>query len=476
MIEFRRPEPPGRGRTHALRSWKFFSSVKLAIVLIILITLASVLGTLIPQGRTGGRLCRPLRRSGQAAVQTLQLTRLYQLRLVPGPPRPLRPEHSSSARSSASAPNGAGPSGRAPSADRPGPRGREGQERVSASPSRPPRPETGSPRAALRDARYRTTAFRRRRRAVLRARKRRLGHFGSDIVHLGLLVILAGGFDQRSRRPPGRDLALLEGETADVPERRLPRPPGQVRDRVLPAGRRQGLEEHGHRPRERRAGPDPGRRGQPPADPPRRLVLSDELRLGLAARRSLDLEVRKRGRRLVLEDRAPQASASARAVDDPDVTAVAVRQFVPDFVIGEGSKVQSRSQEPRNPAAFVEAWKGEERVFAGWIFAKFPDFGPGPPGAGQSPLAFVLKSYQAAPFSVLEAAQGPRRRASSGLGCLLVVAGLFLAFYWPPREITVVLEESQGKVEVTAAGHAAKAREAFAPNSTQIFEHIRRPT
>jgi len=33
-------------------AWKFFSSVKLAIVLIILITLASVLGTLIPQGRS----------------------------------------------------------------------------------------------------------------------------------------------------------------------------------------------------------------------------------------------------------------------------------------------------------------------------------------------------------------------------------------------------------------------------------------
>lgn len=30
--------------------WKFFESVKLAIVLFIILTLASVLGTLIPQG------------------------------------------------------------------------------------------------------------------------------------------------------------------------------------------------------------------------------------------------------------------------------------------------------------------------------------------------------------------------------------------------------------------------------------------
>ena len=56
---------------------KFFSSVKLAIALIILITLASVLGTLIPQGRTEaeyaaryGGLAKPL--------IMFQLTRLYQ--------------------------------------------------------------------------------------------------------------------------------------------------------------------------------------------------------------------------------------------------------------------------------------------------------------------------------------------------------------------------------------------------------------
>jgi len=32
--------------------WKFFASVELAIVLLIVLTVASVLGTLIPQGRS----------------------------------------------------------------------------------------------------------------------------------------------------------------------------------------------------------------------------------------------------------------------------------------------------------------------------------------------------------------------------------------------------------------------------------------
>ena len=55
---------------------KLFSSVRLAIVLIILVTLASVLGTLIPQGRSAAEYAA---RYGSLSglFQALQLTRLY---------------------------------------------------------------------------------------------------------------------------------------------------------------------------------------------------------------------------------------------------------------------------------------------------------------------------------------------------------------------------------------------------------------
>ena len=165
------------------------------------------------------------------------------------------------------------------------------------------------------------------------------------------------------------------------------------------------------------------------------------------------------------------------AVESPDVTGVIVRRFVPDFVIGEGNQIQSRSEEPNNPAALVEAWKGEERVFSGWVFAKFPDFGRGhaPDKAADAPkLAVVLKDYSAAPYSVLEAAKDPGANLI-WLGCLLISVGFFLAFYWPPREIRVVLEESQGKVDLAAGGQATKSREAFQAEFDGIFESIRRP-
>ncbi len=447
--------------------WKFFSSVKLAIVLLILITLASVLGTLVPQGRPAADYAA--RYGGWAGLfQTLQLTRLYSsgwylallvlfaLNLVV----------CTVVRFGAKWRKAFGP---APATD---PRALVSAKIKSQFRLSLPLAASGDRiRAALRAARYRTADSGDANRAVLHARKRRLGYFGSDIVHLGLLVILAGGFTSGlgGRRA---EIGLLEGEAADVPNAsfrvRLDKfeteyyPKGGVKDwkstlTVLENG-----------------APVLTRVVEVNHPLTYRGVSFYQASYGWDWQRSsVELEVRKRADASFSKTVSLKLGERA-SVSDPDITAVSIRQFVPDFVRGEGGKVQSRSQEPRNPAAFVEAWKGEERVFAGWIFAKFPDFGPGHQG-GTSPLAFVLKRYQAAPFSVLEAAKDP----GVGLiwaGCLLVVAGLFLAFYWPPREITVVLEDSQGKVEVTAAGHAAKARETFASEFETMFEHVRRPS
>ena len=160
------------------------------------------------------------------------------------------------------------------------------------------------------------------------------------------------------------------------------------------------------------------------------------------------------------------------AVEDPDFTHLAVRKFVPDFVIGEGNEVQTRSMEPNNPAAQVEVWKGEERIYTGWSFAKFPDFGEGHK-VGQASLTFILKKYEAPQYSVLEAAKDPGVTLI-WLGCLLVTAGFFLAFYWPPREIRIVLEEVQGKTEASLGGFAPKSRESFQTEFDTLVESLRR--
>jgi len=451
-------------------AWKYLSSVKLAIILIILLTVASIVGTLIPQGRS---LAEYSARYGSLSglFLALRLTRLYQSawylallllfvantivctisRFGPKWRRAFRPVPEAEAKSVASM-------------------------RASARFRLPLTLAAARDRVAgrLKARRYRLDESAKEGKTVILARKRRLGWFGSDIVHLGLLVIIAGGFTSGLgvRRS---ELALTDGQTADVPHAafqvRLDKfeteyyPQGGVKDWKSTVSVIEG--------------------GAPVLT--RVIEVNEPLTYkGISfyqqsygwdwTRSRVVLELRKPGDPAVLKTVTLGVGQRA-AVESPDVTGVIVRRFVPDFVIGEGNQIQSRSEEPDNPAALVEAWKGEERVFSGWVFAKFPDFGQGhaPGKAADAPkLAVVLKDYSAAPYSVLEAAKDPGANLI-WLGCLLISVGFFLAFYWPPREIRVVLEESQGKVDLAAGGQASKSREAFQAEFDGIFESIRRP-
>jgi len=447
--------------------WKFFESVKLAIVLFILLTLASVLGTLIPQGRSAAEYAA--RYGGLSGLFVkLQLTGLYHsawylalLFLFA-----LNTIVCTLARFGAKWRRAFRPS---PEVDDKSLQLMKikGRSRIPG-----PLPEAVEKvRGALASRHYRVKTSGEGGRLAILAQKRRLGWFGSDAVHVGLLIILAGGVISglTSRRA---NLELRVGQTADVPHAlfqvRLDRfeteyyPQGGVKDwkstitvfengapvltRVVEVNRPLTYKRfsfyqtsYGWDWENPRLEIDVKK----PADP--------------AYLKSLSLKV---GERL--------------AVEDPDFTHLVVSKFVPDFVIGEGNEVQTRSMEPNNPAAQVEVWKGEERIYTGWSFAKFPDFGEGHK-VGQASLTFILKKYEAPQYSVLEAAKDPGVTLI-WLGCLFVTAGFFLAFYWPPREIRAVLEEVQGKTEAVLGGFASKSRESFQTEFDTLVESLRRTT
>lgn len=444
---------------------KFFESVKLAIVLLIILALVSILGTLIPQGRSAAEYAA--RYGGLAGLFTkLQLTRLYHspwflallilfalntivctlARLGPKLRRVFRP----SLEADEKALQAMKIKGRARIA---GPL-RETEERL---------------RAELAGRHYRLKTAGAAPRLTGLAQKHRLGLFGSDTVHVGLLVILAGGVISglTSRRA---DLDLRVGQTAAVPHAafqvRLDNfetdyyPQGGVKDwkstvtvvengvaaltRVVEVNH--PLTYKGYSFYQTSYGWD--------WDDPR-LEVQVKKPADASYLKTLSLRV---GERL--------------AVDDPDFTHVAVSRFVPDFVIGEGNQVQTRSLEPNNPAALIEVYKGDEKVYSGWTFAKYPDFGEGHK-VGQASFSFILKDYRASQYSVLQAAKDP----GVGLiwiGCVVMTAGFFLAFYWPPRELRIVLEESQGRTEAVLGGIASKGREAFQAELESLIESLRR--
>lgn len=50
-----------------------------------------------------------------------------------------------------------------------------------------------------------------------------------------------------------------------------------------------------------------------------------------------------------------------------------VDSFVPDYAIAE-NRIESRSNEPKNPAVLVELMDGDKMVAKGWVFKDFPEF------------------------------------------------------------------------------------------------------
>ena len=452
---------------------KFFTSIKLAIVLLIILALASIVGTLIPQARSAEEYAA---RYGQLAglLNALQLTRLYHSiwfmgllimfalniivctleRLGPKYRRAFKPRLEIDPKGLLALKVNARAKRAAPAAE-----------------------AAGEVRRALEGARYRVREAAAGPRVHLLGRKKVWGLFGSDIVHVGLLIILAGGIISGATSIRA-DIDLAEGQTKSAPKAdfavRLDKftteyyPDGSVKAwksdlTVLDAGGKPVLSQtvavnhpltyKGYSFYQTSYGfnwDNPG-------------VEIWAKRKGDAA--YLQKVKVKVGERLVL--------------DDPDKTTLAVARFLPDFVLGDANEPVNRSNQPNNPAAFVEGYRAGTKIFSGWIFANYPDFAQMHAANDKdkeqtSDLAFELKSFDAGQFSVLEAAKDPGVPLI-WLGCALLMGGLALAFYWPTWEIKAVVEDAQGKSDVTLGGLAVKNREAFAAEFEAIAATLRRP-
>ncbi len=444
----------------------FFTSVRLAIVLLIIIIIASVLGTLIPQGRSAEEY---LVRYGQLGgiLERLRFTRLYQsfwyisllaslglnivvctlTRLTPKIRRGFRP---------------------LVEADPKNIQALKIKERFRLT------VEPGAAKEAVKKElarrRYRIKESTSEGRISLLARKRVFGWFGSDIVHMGLLVILTGGvvsglFGLK------QSLSFVENQTLPVLEAnfsiRLDRfiteyyPNGSVRDwksdlTVIEAGRpvRQKTIEVNHPLTHQGYVFYQSGYGWDWQNPTLQIWAkksSDPSYL-----RKLSVKV---GEKVALEEENLKVSAV---------------RFLPDFVLDEKRQPGTRSLEPNNPAAFIEGWKGEERIFSGWIFARYPDFSR-LHGAKEPDLSFELKDTKAPQYSVIQISKDPGV-PFIWVGCSLLMAGLFLAFYWPTREVRLVIEESGGKSEVTAGGISAKSQEAFRQEFSDLMSAARKTT
>jgi cytochrome c biogenesis protein len=442
----------------------FFSSVKLAIFLLIFITIASVLGTLIPQHRSPAEYIDRFGNLANVLIR-LEITKLYQswwfslllflfavnilvctlTRLSPKLKKVFQSKFETEKKRLLSL-----------------------KIKVSFKKNQNLANTILDVKQKLSSKHYRVKTAPNENMAHVLARKRVFGLFGSDIVHLGLIIIIIGGIISGTGGFRTM-LNISEGEAIPVPqadfELRLDKfvieyyPNGSVRDwkstlTVLENGSdilsktievNHPLSYKGFVFYQSRYGWD----WKNPT-----LEIWAKKNRNPDFLKKFDLEV------------------GEKAQLGEDNIEIVVLRFIPDFIIGENNEIATRSLDPNNPAALIEGWQGGEKIFSTWVFAKFPDFGRMHSDV-ETDLSFEFIDLKAAQYSGIEMAKDPGVNFIWA-GCALLMVGLFIAFFWPPREIKIILEESQKKTEITAGGIATKNREDFQSEFEDIMESLRR--
>lgn len=444
--------------------FKYFSSVKLAIVLLIIITLASVVGTLIPQQRSPEEY---MARYGQWAnlFQRLQLTNLYKSlwfsallllfalniivctldRLSPKLKRTFRPRLAVEAKDIAVL---------------------KSKEKLKKHLSLDPARELVKKELSSRH--YRIKETQKDNKVFLYARKRILGWFGADIVHLGILIIIAGGIISGIGGFRW-NMTFSEGRILDVPRAEFNLRLDKFETEYYPSGSVKDWKStltvlENEKP-----------------------VLNKivEVNHPLSYKgfvfyqsnygwdwRNPSIEILAKKREDSSFSRKIELRIGERVRLEGEDIEVSVLEFIPDFIIGEKGQIASRSLKPNNPAAFIEGWQAEEKIFSGWIFAKFPDFDR-IHSEKETNLTFELRDFKAGQLSIIQASKDPGANFI-WVGCTLLMIGLFFAFYWPAREIRMVMEGVGNKTEITAGGIAAKSKDTFTSEFKNITESIRR--
>ena len=444
--------------------WNFFNSVKLAIFLLIIITLASILGTLIPQNRS---LDEYVAHYGQFAnlFNQLQLTKLYQslwfiallclfalniivctlTRLSPKLRKAFHPKLEMESKEITVLKIK-----------------EEFKKNISLDKAKK------ELKRELSSRHYRLKEAKRENKTFLLARKKILGWFGADFVHIGILIILAGGIISGAGGFR-KDLTFTEGDIRGIPGAEFKLRLDKFETEYYPNGMVKDWKStltviENEKP-----------------------ILSKVIEVNHPlsykgfvfyqssygwnwTNTSVGIWVRKRKDPSFL--RKIDVTVGERVRLESENIHISVLNFIPDFVINERNEIISRSLQPNNPAAFIEGWEGDEKIMSGWIFSKFPDFAR-IHSEKETDLSFELKNFKAGQFSVIQAAKDPGVNFI-WVGCTFLMIGLAFAFYWPTREIKVILEESQGKTKVIAGGIASKSREALQSEFEKIMTSLRR--
>jgi cytochrome c biogenesis protein len=140
-----------------------------------------------------------------------------------------------------------------------------------------------------------------------------------------------------------------------------------------------------------------------------------------------------------------------------------VEQIYPDFAMDNEKGVYSRSNQPRNPAVMVKVYRADGLSKETYLFQLRPDIKM----VQDLPVDLVFLGYETLQYTGLQVVYDPGVWVI-WLGCTLLVLGLYVAFFVSHRRVWIRVREEGGATVVQIAGNANKNREAF----TEAFEKL----
>ena len=148
-------------------------------------------------------------------------------------------------------------------------------------------------------------------------------------------------------------------------------------------------------------------------------------------------------------------------------TTVRLAAFVPDFVLN-GDQVESRSDQPNNPAIRLTVNSKQAGTTTVWLFPRFPEFSH----PDKSPYAFQVKGLNMGYYTGLQVAHEPGQWAVWA-GVLLMGLGLTLAFYFVHVRFWIVpVSDGRGRLVLWAGASASKNREELEKRFGLLVEEI----
>jgi len=135
-------------------------------------------------------------------------------------------------------------------------------------------------------------------------------------------------------------------------------------------------------------------------------------------------------------------------------TTVNFARFLPDFVV-RGREVELRSNELNNPAILLLVRTQGREPAKVWLFPKFPNFSHD----SSSPYAFSFQDMEMGYYTGLQVSHEPGQWAV-WVGCLLMAAGLLLAFYFTHLRVWAVpVNDGHGRLVLWVGASASKNRD-----------------